>query len=439
MILDDLKATSSRNEKIEILSKYMELIENQTHCEHLKLAFDPYITFGITPPKLTSHPEKSDHCWIFLSFDTLVEHLAKRTLSGNQAKTAVQNFLERCTEDEYKFFYAILRKNLDCGVNVSTWNKVAKKVAPMFQVDIFSCQLADDGTKNEKLVYDGEKFVEVKLDGVRVITICHPDGRVNMYSRNGKELVNFTKIKESFKKSVVPELTKAMVFDGEVMSASFQDLMKQVNRKFHVQADDSVLYVFDCLSLEDFKQGKDDITLGARKIILSLFSRFFDKNYVRQVDHVAICMDTIEGRELFNTYNKQAITTGYEGLMVKDPISPYTCKRNKDWLKIKPVIEVTLSVVDLEEGTGKYENSLGGLLCRGIEDGKEIIVSVGSGLTDEMRTQIWENRNAQSPHNVLGQLIEIKADAISQNQNGNYSLRFPRFKCFRGFSPGEKL
>jgi DNA ligase-1 len=36
-------------------------------------------------------------------------------------------------------------------------------------------------------------------------------------------------------------------------------------------------------------------------------------------------------------------------------------------------------------------------------------------------------------------LVEVRADAITQNQDGTYSLRFPRFKTFRGFEVGEKL
>ena len=40
----------------------------------------------------------------------------------------------------------------------------------------------------------------------------------------------------------------------------------------------------------------------------------------------------------------------------------------------------------------------------------------------------------------MGRIIEIKADSISKSQDGeNWSLRFPRFKCFRGFDKKEKL
>ena len=34
-------------------------------------------------------------------------------------------------------------------------------------------------------------------------------------------------------------------------------------------------------------------------------------------------------------------------------------------------------------------------------------------------------------NNVIGQLVEVRADAVTQNQDGTYSLRFPRFVRFR--------
>ena len=93
-------------------------------------------------------------------------------------------------------------------------------------------------------------------------------------------------------------------------------------------------------------------------------------------------------------------------------------------------------VVAVEEGTGKNEGVLGALVVEGEDDGKFFHVNVGSGLTDENREQIWESRDA-----VIGQLVEVRADAATQSQDAEdtWSLRFPRFKTFRGFEPGEKL
>jgi hypothetical protein len=39
----------------------------------------------------------------------------------------------------------------------------------------------------------------------------------------------------------------------------------------------------------------------------------------------------------------------------------------------------------------------------------------------------------------VGQIVEVRADAITKNQDGSYSLRFPRFLRFRGFEIGEKI
>ena len=120
--------------------------------------------------------------------------------------------------------------------------------------------------------------------------------------------------------------------------------------------------------------------------------------------------------------------------MIKDPAAHYECKRSVAWLKQKPFIEVSLEVVNVEEGTGKNLGRLGALVCEGQDDGKSIAVNVGSGLSDDLRDSIWSDRAS-----VIGQIVEVRADAVTQNQDGSYSLRFPRFKGFRGFEAGEKI
>jgi DNA ligase-1 len=77
---------------------------------------------------------------------------------------------------------------------------------------------------------------------------------------------------------------------------------------------------------------------------------------------------------------------------------------------------------------------MGALVCEGVDDGKEIRVNVGGGYSDKQRDDYWTYKQE-----CLGQLAEVRADAVTQNRDGTYSLRFPRFKTFRGFEPGEKL
>jgi ATP-dependent DNA ligase len=106
-------------------------------------------------------------------------------------------------------------------------------------------------------------------------------------------------------------------------------------------------------------------------------------------------------------------------------------------MKIKPFITVDLEVVGFEPGKpeSKFSNTLGGLICRGVDQGKLIEVTVGGGYSEELRDQIWSNRDS-----VLGRIVEIKGDALTKSQTGDsWSLRFPVFMQFRGWVPGEKI
>jgi DNA ligase-1 len=73
-------------------------------------------------------------------------------------------------------------------------------------------------------------------------------------------------------------------------------------------------------------------------------------------------------------------------------------------------------------------------VCEGEDDGRIIHVNVGSGFSDTLRDAIFTSKVS-----VVGHKVEVRADAVTQNQDGSYSLRFPRFKTFRGFELGEKL
>jgi DNA ligase-1 len=145
-------------------------------------------------------------------------------------------------------------------------------------------------------------------------------------------------------------------------------------------------------------------------------------------------LQTSEGQQRFKEINQSAIDGGYEGIMIKDPAAVYECKRSHAWLKLKPYIEVSLTVIATEEGTGRNVGKLGALICEGEDDGRNIRVNVGSGFSDADRDSYWH-----ADDKVIGQIVEVRADAVTQNQDGTYSLRFPRFLRFRGFEVGEKL
>jgi DNA ligase-1 len=257
---------------------------------------------------------------------------------------------------------------------------------------------------------------------------------VTQYSRNGKVLENFTHITEGLIKHI-DDFGRSYVLDGEIVSSSFQALMKQVHRKDNVQADDAVLMLFDILLLSEFKAGFSTMGQRRRSRMLKQFKPLFDK--VGNIDIIPqeeIDLGSYVGELQFKQYNQDAIEHGYEGIMIKDPEAIYECKRSVSWLKQKPFIEVSLQVIAVEEGTGRNVDKLGALVLEGVDDDKTIRTNCGSGFSDSDRDIFWSGRDS-----LPGQVVEVRADAITQNQDGSYSLRFPRFLRFRGFTAGEKL
>jgi DNA ligase 1 len=208
-------------------------------------------------------------------------------------------------------------------------------------------------------------------------------------------------------------------------------LMREIHRKGGAKTEDAVLNLFDCLTLKEFKTGGSKTPIIERKKMLEGFKL---GNNMQKVEYVEC--NLTEDRDRFLDYNKLCVDKGYEGIMVKPITGTYECKRSTLWLKVKPFIEVSLTVVDTEEGTGRNAGKLGALIVEGTDMGKFIRTNVGSGLTDKDRESYWADKDR-----LIGQVVEIRADAITQNQDAvnEYSLRFPRFLRFRGFEPGEKL
>ena len=433
-IIKELESIDARLGKEAIIKREADA-GNSELFNGLKLAFDAMITFGIKQID-TKTGDGKGLSWA--GFKQLADALATRQLTGNAAQTAVNYARITATEEQWNYWYRrILIKDMRAGFSEKTVNKVVEgNYAEDYSIGVFGCQLAHDSSNHESKV-EGVKLVEVKLDGVRVVTVVYPNGHVEQYSRNGKELVNFEHIKKQISKHAV-FFAEPVVLDGEIMSASFQDLMKQVHRKSDVEANDAVLNLFDILTLKEFNRGLGDHKQIDRSYSLAAWHGQFRDHMpnVTVVGQEQVDLDSDVGQARFKQINQEAVAGGYEGIMIKDPEAKYECKRSVAWLKLKPYIEVSLTVIAVEEGTGRNEGKLGALICEGEDDGKRIRVNVGSGFTDLHRDTYWTARSE-----LVGQIVEVRADAATKSQDSEevWSLRFPRFLQFRGFVAGEKL
>ena len=435
-IIARLEADNSRLAKEQVILEAMEEGLDE-FFEGVRMALDPLVTFGVKQvPEKAENEVMSAQGLAWPTFKELARKLIDRQLTGHNARDAIILCKDLATAEQWNMFYRrILIKDLRCGVSEKTVNKIAKKF-PQYTIPTFTCALAHDSANHEKKMV-GKKQIEVKLDGVRVLAVCK-GGKVELFSRNGKQFHNFPHIIKEIEAVLERKPSPYdCVLDGEVMSKDFQDLMKQVHRKDGKAATDSVLHLFDFIPLKDFLEGGWDKPQTYRSNLVKYW--VLENNDI--LEHVTACeweevdLSTPEGNKRFVELNKTAVDGGYEGVMIKDVDAPYECKRTHAWLKAKPFIEITLKVVDVEEGTGRNEGRLGAVIVEGEDDGYNYRLNCGSGFTDAQRDEYWAERDS-----LIGQLVEIRADARTKSQDSDtYSLRFPRFKTFRGFQAGEKI
>jgi DNA ligase-1 len=403
-----------------------------------KACYNPYVTFGVKQIPDTVGITDAENPWD--DFNELMLLLSQRRLTGHAARDAIQEMAERFDSNEWNTFLApVLRRDLRAGISDKTINKICKKTD--YEIPIFGCQLATNSEGRPEM--KGIKRLEPKLDGVRVLMMVIPsdfgDITTICFSRNGKLFENFTHIEEQVRENFTKllrscakidqsrGLVNGFVLDGEVIGNTFQELMRQARRKSDVQADDSVFNIFDILPLEDFRRGYWNAQLSKRIKLLEAMRPVVDTMAnVELLPHIMVDLDTAAGKDQLERYAKDNVNAGFEGIMIKELEAPYQCKRSTDWMKWKPTITVDLEVVGIEEGTGRNLGRLGALVCHGTDDGKEITVNVGSGFSDADRDDYWTNRNL-----VIGRTAEVLCDVITQNQDGTYSLRFPRFVRFR--------
>ena len=291
-IIAKLEADNSRLGKEAILkSAHEEGLPE--FFEGLTMALDPLVTFGVKQVPTKDEVISAQGCeWKI--FKELADKLIARELTGHAARDAINLVMSSATAEQWNGWYRrILIKDLRCGVSEKTVNKVAPGTVP-----VFTCALAHDSAKHEKKM-TGKKQIEIKLDGVRVLAVCR-EGKVELFSRNGKQFHNFphiiTEIEQVLAEKPAPY---DCVLDGEVMSANFQDLMKQVHRKDNVQSEDAVLHLFDFIPLADFQKGVWDKPQTYRSNLVKYWVLENESvlKHVQALDWEDVDLSTPEGQE----------------------------------------------------------------------------------------------------------------------------------------------
>lgn len=444
--IQKLKQTPGSNEKKVILRK--AAVEGCFELfQAFQLAYDSRRVFGIKKLPLIDEVGFTDQelqepgTFSWADFITLANKLETRQLTGNAARDAVLEAAENsCIVDWNSFYRNILAKDMRCGVTETTVNKVLLEVGGdclKYLIPVWSVQLADDSKKHPKKM-KGKKAIDPKLDGIRITAILDKaKDTVELYTRNGIRNENFPHI-ENYLKEFMKQSPLSLMIDGEMVSATFQELMTQANRKHDVDTSAAYYAIFDIVPMDEFFNGKSSMGLKDRHDILVDLEPTFTQisnGALSVVNKLYVDLDTEEGVEKMTQFYNEMVSLGYEGIMVKDVAAVYECKRSQSWLKWKPSESADLKIVDIEPGKEgkKRDGVMGNLVVEGEFDGKPIRSNVGTGFTDEMLKDFWARKD-----DLIGEIVEIEFDMITQNKDSDtWSLRFPRFKRFRSIGQGK--
>jgi DNA ligase-1 len=436
----DLEENDSRIHKESVIEKALvasRLGSASAQCflYNCYLAYNPYYVYGVKKVPETQGLTDRENPWV--EFWALTEGLRTRSITGHKARDRIDELSQRFDSEQWNgMARRVLIKDLRCGISEKTLNKILSNTD--WKIPIFTCQLAQDSNDHASKM-KGKKRLEVKLDGVRVLAVIQGPS-VTLYSRNGKAFDNFPQVAEAIEEHRKHFLHGnatggRFVLDGEIVGESFQALMKQAQRKTNAKTDGMVYHIFDFIPLEDFERGYWNAQQHKRIEILERTRGALEEtDCLRIMPGIDVDLSTSEGQDVMRRFADDAVAQGFEGIMIKDKDAPYECRRSSFWMKWKPTITVDLDIIGFEEGTGRNQGRLGAIICEGVDNGRDIRVNVGSGLSDANRDEYWSSRD-----HLLGRVVEVQADAVTQNQDGTYSLRFPRFVRFRGFEPGEKI
>lgn len=437
-VIKSIGSTSSTNDKLALLKRYEHVPGLK---EALKFIYNPYCKTGISDLKLAKSGGLMNPEYIReIELPEAIEYFSTHQTGSDGDLIFARAFItytkHKYGDDAMRLACAIVTQNLKIGVTATSLNKVYGKDFIPKTGCMLGTLFGDVGAAKVKWPC----VVTEKLDGVRRILVKE-DGVCRLYSRSGHEDDGLIEIIDDAK-----YLPDNFMYDGELLAeGTFKDsiaLRQATNSIANSKGNKTglIFNVFDMVPVQEFYAGVSKEPALRRKIRLAAtlmddslqilrptdwwqmrqaFGIHIDLKHIKPVRILGLVHNIDEATPIV----EEIWARGGEGIMLNTIEGLYEIKRSKQLLKVKHTEEHVLPVVNMLEGTGKYEDALGALVV----NYKGSAVGVGSGFTDEQRRYIWDNQDA-----FMGRLVEVETFGESINAQGYVSLNCPIFKRFVG-------
>lgn len=414
--VNEINESNGRLYKQSVLKKYKDDVVVQ---RYLKIAFDPFMVFGISTKKLNKIVGGTVINCIESVFD-LFDYLENHNTGSDADISICQEVLNIVSTNDREagaILEALICKDLSIGCDAKTINKEIPDLIPTFSV-----QLANKYFDKPTYV-EGKTFaITTKIDGGRIIALKE-NGQVSFFTRAGQKYEGLVDLEDEMSR-LMPD---NICLDGEITllvrgnlssKDAYKETMKIVRTKDKEKHGIKML-VFDAMSVSDFKTQTSSMTYIQRRQMLDCMSAFDTARYFELLPILYRGSDTGEITRIL----EEEISNGEEGIMINICDAPYEFKRTNGLLKVKKMQTMDLEIIGFEEGEGRLAGKLGAVLVR-YKNGN--VVKVGSGFSDDLRVTIWANQS-----DYLGKIAEISYFEETTNASGGTSLRFPIFKDVR--------
>lgn len=404
-VIKELESTSSRNEKIEILKRNRTLEFQKL----LELTYDS-ITYKYW---VTNHNLSYAKCGSqeldILALEDILEPLFTRKVTGNAALVYMQSIIEGLTPESQYILKCILDRDLHCGINLKTAEKVFGEIA--FKIPYMRCSLMDK-VKNVKF----PAILQIKEDGT-YRTFIKNGSEITAYSRSGEEYEH-----PSIEKILADDSYPNGAYIGELIVNGLDGSSSEVRYASNGALnslnppEDVTFYVWDLLTLDELRNKASSVPYRER------FARIPDAPTGHPVQSVGfVYVDSLAEAK---HYAEEWISFGYEGAVLKDLDAPFKDGTSKFQIKMKQEFEIDVKCTGFTEGKGKFASTFGAIEFESA-DGK--LQGQCSGLSDAQRLEVSKDKNA-----YIGKILTIKGNGLTLAKNSDiYGVMHPQFCLWR--------
>ena len=445
-IILELRADNSTNYKLEVLAKHKN---NKLLRKFLLYTYNPRFNYFITELPESALFRHSANNLDESSFFSILDQMKSREITGNIAREKLSEHLSFCNHILYELYELVIKRDIRAGVSTKSINKVFPNLIPT--TPYMRCSLLKDYKETNLFGKHNTIFVQKKADGV-FSYIIKEDNQVKFQTRNGTIYYvegiekdfdfipnNTVLVGEALIKSNGKELDRKTgngCINKLIKSeGSFETLEKEYSKattskqKENVQikqlqlkqqlkdiAEGLHFEVWDMISVGEFDNGYSGEVYSSRLVRL--------ERLLQNISNRVSLIETSEvvSLEIAEEIAERYISQGYEGAIIKSKDLLFENKTSKSQIKIKSEFDCDLLCIGVTEGSGKYKGLVGALLC--ISADGNLKVSVGSGLTDEMRGVDFKE--------YIGKIITVKYnEKITKKDSDEVSLFLPRFSEIR--------